>query len=603
MRRKVRSKTESSSSGVNKPDWRDSEDESEPVKSQLRQTDELHEISLTELKIAKDASNQFEAEPQDITERKQAEEALRQSEEKFRILSDIGPALTWFVGPAGNLVYVNQQYLNFTGKNWNEIAGTDWQMVPHPDDTEEYISDFLSAQRDHRAFHRSVRVQRHDGEWRWIESFGQPLFAEDGTYLGHVGVSPDITEGKEAEELLRQSEERYRTLFNSISEGFVLGEVILGDNDEPIDFRYMEANPAFNEMLGTTENIIGKTAREVVPELEEEWYELTRRVGFGGETIRVEERVETLDKWVDAYFSPVEKKGCGKLVIIFADITERREADEALRRAKEELEARVDERTTELSELNTHLQMEIADRRRIEEERTELLRRIITVQEDERGRIARDLHDEMGQYLSALILGLDSLKNSSSKLYVPLDVQIERLEKLARSIDREINRLTFELRPLALDALGLVAALHQHAENWSQITGVPIDFHCTGMEDVRLTPEVETALYRVVQEALTNVVKHAEAGHVSLIIQHKSNRHVTLIIEDDGCGLDEKEISQGSGRRRFGLAGMRARLSQIGGTLEIESAKNKGTAIFGRVPLSDSELNFNPGETGHEQET
>ena len=99
----------------------------------------------------------------DITERMQAEEALRQSEAKFRILSDTGPALTWFVGSAGNVVYVNQHYLNFTGKSWNEIAGTGWQMVPHPDDAEEYISDFLSAQRDHRAFHRSVRVQRHDG--------------------------------------------------------------------------------------------------------------------------------------------------------------------------------------------------------------------------------------------------------------------------------------------------------------------------------------------------------------------------------------------------------------------------------------------------------
>jgi PAS domain S-box-containing protein len=517
----------------------------------------------------------------DITERKRAGEALRQSEAKFRILSDTGPALTWFVGPAGDVVYVNQHYLNFTGKSWNEIAGTGWQMVPHPDDAKEYISDFLSAQRDHRAFHRSVRVQRHDGEWRWIESFGQPLFAEDGTYLGHVGVSPDITEGKEAEELLRQSEKRYRTLFNSIGEGFVLGEVILGDKDEPIDFRYLEANPAFNKIIGATENIIGKTAREVVPELEEEWYELARRVGFGGETIRVEERVETLDKWVDAYFSPVDEKGSGKLVIVFADTTERKQAEEALRRAKEELEERVEERTMELSELNTDLQSEIADRRRIEVDRIELLHRIITVQEDERQRIAREMHDQLGQNLSALALKLSALKNDYDH-QPELREHFAALKKIVKQLDADVGYLVRDLRPTALDDFGLVVALSNYVRNWSTQFGIRAELHTSGMEKDRLTSDMETALYRITQEALTNVAKHANAENVDILLERRSD-HVSLIIEDDGGGF-EVEQAFGTSEKGFGLISMRERAALVAGVLAVESNPGAGSTVAVRIP-------------------
>jgi PAS domain S-box-containing protein len=136
----------------------------------------------------------------DITERKQAESRLRESEAKFRILSETAPALIWFDDAEGNCQFVNQQYVDFSGKTLDQLKGQGWQLILHEEDSSAYLSDFAEATRAQRPFHHLVRARRFDGKWRWLESFSQPLFATDGSFLGHVGVSPDITERKEAEE-------------------------------------------------------------------------------------------------------------------------------------------------------------------------------------------------------------------------------------------------------------------------------------------------------------------------------------------------------------------------------------------------------------------
>jgi PAS domain S-box-containing protein len=141
-------------------------------------------------------------------EKLQSERALRESEAKFRTLSEAAPALIWFDDAEGKGVSFNQQYLDFFGKTQEEVEGTGWHPLVHPDDAEAYIQDFLAAQRERRAFRHRARVQRHDGVWRWIESHAQPHVSADGTYLGHVGVSPDITESVEAEEALREADKR-----------------------------------------------------------------------------------------------------------------------------------------------------------------------------------------------------------------------------------------------------------------------------------------------------------------------------------------------------------------------------------------------------------
>jgi PAS domain S-box-containing protein len=226
---------------------------------------------------------------------------------------------------------------------------------------------------------------------------------------------------------------------------------------------------------------------------------------------------------------------------------------------------------------------DISERKRAEEEarRTELLRRLAAAQEEERRRIARELHDQMGQHLAALGLGLEALKDN------PHDhARLGRLQELAAELGREVHNLALELRPTALDDLGLVAALQNYLERWSERSGIDVDFHGSNLDSRRLPPQVETNLYRIVQEALTNVLRHAAATSVSLVIERKPD-HLLAIVEDNGCGFDAAAAQAASDiGARLGLLGMSERAAAVGGTLQVESAPESGTTLYLRVPLS-----------------
>lgn len=264
------------------------------------------------------------------------------------------------------------------------------------------------------------------------------------------------------------------------------------------------------------------------------------------------------------------------------DITERALAQEALRRAHEELEERVRERTTELLRANESLRREIAERRRVEQQRAQLFTRLVLAQEDERRRIARELHDQLGQQMTALRLTLETLKSLSSE-HVEVRAQVEALQQLAQQLDRDIAFRVWELRPSVLERLGLAAALTEYAGNWSGRFGICAELHITPSLDTRLASDIETTIYRLAQEALNNVVRHARATRVDIVLEY-TDAHVSLIVEDNGIGF-----SPTAGRtdpEGFGLIGMRERAALAGADFQIESAPGSGTTVILRVPVT-----------------
>ena len=261
------------------------------------------------------------------------------------------------------------------------------------------------------------------------------------------------------------------------------------------------------------------------------------------------------------------------------DITERILAEEALRRAHEELEERVRERTAELSSANEALRAEMAERRRVEQERIQLLTRLVLAQEDERRRIARELHDQLGQQLTALRLTLEMLKAQSVER-TEIRVQVETLEALALQLDQDVAFRVWELRPTALEDLGLQAALTNYVRNWSKHFGIRAQLHTGRSTGERLTSEVETVIYRLAQEALNNVAKHARADHVDVALE-RSSEHLSLIIEDNGVGFDLSNAETAA--HGLGLIGMRERAALVGADLQIESTPGRGTTVIVRA--------------------
>jgi two-component system CheB/CheR fusion protein len=295
---------------------------------------------------------------------------------------------------------------------------------------------------------------------------------------------------------------------------------------------------------------------------------------------------------------PIEQPldGTPSILLAIEDITERAEAAAVLQQAHDALEERVQERTQALAAANATLRAEIRERARAEHARQLLLQRLVTAQEEERGRIARELHDQMGQDLTALMLGLKTLRDAAPD-DSPVHTRLEQVHALAIKIGREVRTLALHLRPPALDELGLAATLANEVEQWSARTLVAVDFQPIGLEEQRLPESIETTLYRVAQEALTNVVKHAQATRVSLIIERRADA-VHMIVEDNGVGFDTDAVRHTAhAEHRLGLVGMTERVVHAGGTLTIESTPGRGTTVFVRIPLTDNVHGGGDGET------
>jgi signal transduction histidine kinase len=206
------------------------------------------------------------------------------------------------------------------------------------------------------------------------------------------------------------------------------------------------------------------------------------------------------------------------------------------------------------------------------------VRRVVEAQELERARLARELHDETGQALTSILLGLKPLERTAES--AEARTALESVRELVISTLQDVRRLAVELRPSALDDFGLVPAVERLTETFREQSGLRVDLE-TQLGEERLPSEAETTLYRVIQEALTNVVKHSAAKRVSILLQRK-NSAVVAVVEDDGAGFDPSDTRADA----IGLSGMRERVSLAGGRLQVESSPGAGTTVVAEVPSS-----------------
>ena len=292
-------------------------------------------------------------------------------------------------------------------------------------------------------------------------------------------------------------------------------------------------------------------------------------------------------RWILSLGQPItDAQNCVvEIVGVILDITDRKETEA-------ELETRVQKRTRELAQANARIVEET-------NARNALMQKIVTAQEDERRRISRELHDTMGQHLTAFSLNLRVLEDA----YLPSSDGkpiLLRLRRIADELSRDLHQMAVDLRPTALDDLGLANALRSYVENWKERVGIYAEFAASGFDDTDKSSEtlpavVETTLYRIVQEALNNIARHSGATRAEVTFSRYDHTAV-LVIEDNGSGFDPEPLfaprtpsdennTANPPREHLGLLGMAERAQTIGGTFTIESEAGSGTSIFVRLPL------------------
>ncbi|MFL6373706.1 MAG: PAS domain S-box protein [Pyrinomonadaceae bacterium] len=268
------------------------------------------------------------------------------------------------------------------------------------------------------------------------------------------------------------------------------------------------------------------------------------------------------------------------------EIEQRQVAEAELRFARDVLEDTVAERTAELRKLALDLQAEVEVRKGAEARLRQLMTRLVNIQEEERRRIGRNIHDHLGQQLTGLRINLATLESQTADMN-GISELARNIQTLAEELDSSIDFVTWELIPGEIATVGLPTALRELVNAWSRRFDIPAEFDFRGASDVQLPEEVSSNLYRITQEALHNIVKHAKASRADVLFE-VDGAGVKLIVEDDGDGFEP--ASDDSRTHSLGLISMRERASALDGTFEIESTPGNGTTIFVRVPLASASL-------------
>ena len=490
----------------------------------------------------------------DITERKRAEEELRRSEAFITSVVENLPNMI-FVKDAKDLKFVR---FNKAGEallgHFREvlIGKSDYDLFPKEE------ADFFTS-KDRQVLEAGSLLDipeepietKHQG-LRILHTRKIPIYDEKGEPQYLLGISEDITNRKRAEEARKESEERYRSIFENAVEGIF---------QTTRDGKYVEVNPALARMYGYD------SPEDLIAAITNIASQLYVDPGRRDEFVRLMQEQEE----VTGFEALVYRKD-GSFIWISENVRTRRDPAGVLVGYEGTVE-HITERKLAEARLRTTL----------DEVRT-LSGRLTKVQEEERTRIARELHDELG-------VGLTCLKIDLSRLHTMVSEGAgagarkkagDKIRSMVEQIDTTIasvQRLVTELRPAILDDLGLVAAVEWQCQDFQKRTGIPC-ICVTSADDIAMEPERATALFRICQEALTNTARHAQATAVTIKLESRSNS-LQLVVADNGVGIPDAKLSN---RQSLGLIGMKERVALFGGEITIQGHPGKGTTVTACLP-------------------
>jgi PAS domain S-box-containing protein len=504
----------------------------------------------------------------DLTERKRAENQLRLSEERYRLTFDQAAVGIAHVSLDGRWLRVNQSLCEITGYSRDELLQMDFQSITHPEDLPpdlEQARRLIDGEIDHYGMEK--RYIRRDGSTVWVDLSVSLMRRPDGGPDHFISVIANISERKSVEAELQERREE-------LEDAQRVGG--LGSWSWEPDLDRVQWSEELYRIAGLDPSVAAPAfGRQNSLYTPESWQRLQStvqnalRTGGGYESDLEMVRPDGTHCWTAIRAEgDLDPQGrVRKLRGTVLDITERKRAEEALRKAHAELEDNVRERTAELAAVNQSLRV--------------LTGRLLQLQDDERRRISRDLHDSAGQMLVALSMNCAALArevNGPNATRLIGDTQ-----SLISQMSTEIRTMSYLLHPPLLDEVGLDSALHWYVDGFSRRSG--IETHLDVSPDFgRLTKEKEIAIFRVVQEALTNVLRHSGSA-TALVRVTRDQDKVRTHITDTGKGISAPRLAQidNSSAQGVGLGGMRERIEQLGGEFTVAST-DRGTEITATLP-------------------
>ena len=487
----------------------------------------------------------------DIGERKRAEEALRDTEKRYRHIFENATVGIYRSTPRGTYLHVNPAFARILGYSSPEecmssITDISRQIWLYPDERREG----MRILNEKGSLNMDLQVRTKDGGIKWASTSVIGVRDGNGEVVAYEGFLQDITEGKNTETALKESEARYRSIFENSP---------LGIFQSTLDGRFLKANSALARMLGYDSprdaiDSIHDIAGQVYAEPAKRAGVIRKTIG-AGEALTFENEYLRRDgsKWIGHLTLSVVPGEDGvphHLDGIVEDITEKKAVEEKLQSTMKHLRT--------------------------------LSHRLLQIQETERRYIARELHDEMGQTLTALRINLKAAERA--KKAESASAAMDEAVGMVDGLIKQVRHLSTELRPSILDDFGLTAALDWYVSWLASRTGLKAMFF-TDFTEERLSPLLELTCFRIAQEALTNVVRHANAGTVRVELRRQGDE-IHLQVKDDGNGFHPEKTREGALKgQSFGLLGMEERASLIGGHLEIRSEIGRGAEIHACFPL------------------